>query len=191
MPPDARPRLLIIVASTRPTRAGKAIGDWFTQRAIEHDGFAVEVADLLEINLPLMNEPRHPREQTYTHQHTKDWSARVAAADAYCLVMPEYNHSYTAPLKNAIDYLLKEWQYKPVGLVSYGGISGGIRAVQALKPVLTAVRMVPLFEAVVIQFVATLVDEQKIFHPTDHIERSVTPMLNELARQAPVLRQLR
>jgi NAD(P)H-dependent FMN reductase len=105
--------------------------------------------------------------------------------------MPEYNHSFTAPLKNAIDYLVKEWAFKPVGLVSYGGISGGLRAVQALKPVLSGLRMVPLTEAVVIQFVASLIEDDGHFEPTTSMANSVKPMLDELARQVPVLKQLR
>ena len=118
-------------------------------------------------------------------------SARIAASDAFVFVMPEYNHSYTAPLKNAIDYLVKEWGFKPIGLVSYGGISGGIRAVQALKPVLMGLQMFVLKEAVVIQFVASLIEDDGTFQPTTAVANSVKPMLDELARVNPVLKQLR
>ncbi len=129
-------KLLVIIASTRPGRIGPTIADWFVGQATEHGGFDVEVADLAEIDLPLLDEPAHPATGKYVHQHTKDWSALVDSADAFVFVMPEYNHSYTAPLKNAIDYLNREWAYKPVGFVSYGGVSGGLRAVQAIKPVI-------------------------------------------------------
>ena len=92
---------------------------------VQHGGFEIDFADLAEVNLPFMDEPNHPRFHRYTHQHTLDWSARVEAADAFVFVMPEYNYGFTAPLKNAIDYLHAEWAYKPVGLVSYGGVAAG------------------------------------------------------------------
>src|SRR4051812_1667157 len=93
--PDWRPhmpRLLIVIASTRPGRAGKPIGDWFTGVAREHGGFDVDVAALAELNLPFHDESAHPRTGNYTHDHTKAWSAQVAAADAVVFVMPEYNY---------------------------------------------------------------------------------------------------
>jgi NAD(P)H-dependent FMN reductase len=191
VPEKSKPVLQIIIASTRPGRVGLPVGTWFEQCAIAHGAFTVQVADLAEIDLPFLDEPNHPSQQKYTKQHTKDWSARIAASDAFVFVMPEYNHSFTAPLKNAIDYLVKEWAFKPVGLVSYGGISGGLRAVQALKPVLSGLRMVPLTEAVVIQFVASLIEDDGHFEPTTSMANSVKPMLDELARQVPVLKQLR
>ena len=123
--PADRPRLLIIIASTRPGRVRLPVGQWVTRQAEAHGGFDVGGDDLAEIDLPLMDEPNHSRLRQYMRQHTKDWSARVAAADAFVLVMPEYDHGYTAPLKSAIDYLVQEWQYKPGGLVSYGADGGG------------------------------------------------------------------
>ena len=109
-------KLEIIVASTRPGRVGPSVAHWIESEAAAHGGFdEVEVVDLAEVNLPFMNEPHHPRLGRYTHQHTRDWSAKVAEADAFVFVMPEYNYGYNAELKNAIDYLHSEWQYKPVG----------------------------------------------------------------------------
>ena len=134
------PTLQIIIASTRPGRVGEPVADWFSARARQHGGFELDVVDLAELALPFMDEPNHPRLRRYEHQHTKDWSARVDAADAFVFVTPEYNHSYNAPLKNAIDYLHQEWEYKPVGFVSYGGVAAGTRAVQALKQVVTRSR---------------------------------------------------
>ena len=95
----------------------------------------MSVADLAELDLPFMDEPNHPRLQQYTQQHTKDWSGTVGISDAFVFVMPEYNHGMNAPLKNAIDFLHNEWCYKPVGLVSYGGVSAGTRAAQMVKQV--------------------------------------------------------
>jgi NAD(P)H-dependent FMN reductase len=84
-----------------------------------------------------MDEPKHPRLREYTHQHTKDRSAWVDAASAFVFVHPQYTYGMTAPLKNALDFLNQEWQYKPVGLVSYGGVSAGTRAAQMIKQVAT------------------------------------------------------
>jgi NAD(P)H-dependent FMN reductase len=109
------------------------IGQWVRDRAVAHGGFEVELVDLAEINLPFLDEPGHPRLGQYTKPHTKDWSARVDAADAFVFVTPEYNYGMPGSLKNAIDYLHREWAYKPVGFVSYGGIAAGTRAVQMTK----------------------------------------------------------
>jgi NAD(P)H-dependent FMN reductase len=183
-------KLLVIVGSTRPGRVGRPVADWIVRQATEHGGFEVEVADLAEIDLPLLDEPVHPAKGQYTHQHTKDWSARVAAADAFVFVMPEYNHSYNAALKNAIDYLNREWAYKPVGLVSYGGISGGLRAVQAIKPVVSALRMTPAVDAVTIPMVQSMVTDGT-FEPTDIVAASAKTMLDELVKLAAALEPLR
>jgi NAD(P)H-dependent FMN reductase len=183
-------RLLVVVASTRPTRVGGAVGEWFTESARAHGGFDVEVADLAKLGLPLLDEPHHPRLRQYVHQHTKDWSATVDAADAIVFVMPEYNHGMTAPLKNAIDHLFQEWADKPLGLVSYGGASGGLRAAQQVKQVAQALRMVVAVEAVSIPFVAGHVADGR-FAPPAAVEAAGTAMLDELARLDRALRPLR
>jgi NAD(P)H-dependent FMN reductase len=188
---DSRPTLLIIIASTRPGRVGLPVGEWIRDRARAQGAFQVDVADLAEINLPFMDEPHHPRLGNYVHQHTKDWSARVAAADAFIFVTPEYNYGFTAPLKNAIDYLQREWLHKPAGLVSYGGIAAGTRAAQMLKQVLTTLKIMPLTEAVAIPFVNQLFDAAGQFQPTPAVESSAQAMLDELARVTPVLAALR
>jgi NAD(P)H-dependent FMN reductase len=185
------PRLMVVIASTRPGRVGPSVGHWFAGYARGHGAFDVELVDLLELSLPFMDEPNHPRLGEYTHQHTKDWSARVRAADAFAFVMPEYNYSLTAPLVNAIDYLHQEWQYKPVGFVSYGGMSGGVRAVQMAKLVVTTLKMTPLPEAVAVPFVARLMDDEGDFAPDEAIERSAGSMLDEMVRVQAALAVLR
>ncbi len=174
-------RLLIIVASTRPGRIGRTIGDWFVERAEKHAGFEVDLADLAEIGLPFHDEPAHPASGRYEHQHTRDWSARVAAADAVVMVTPEYNYAFSAPLKNAIDFLHHEWRYKPVGFVSYGGVSGGMRAVQMLKQVVTTLRMIPVADAVTMPMVRTMFGDDG-FAPTEIVEQSAEAMLDELVK---------
>jgi NAD(P)H-dependent FMN reductase len=174
-----KPKLLVIVASTRPGRVGRPVGDWFTKTAIAHGGFEVEEADLQVLNFPLLDEPNHPRLQQYTHEHTKQWSATVNSADAIVWVTPEYNHSFPASLKNAIDYLLIEWQRKPLGFVSYGGIAAGTRSVQALKPVATAVGLVSTNNAVHIAWIRKRL-ENGVLQEDDELNGAATSMLDEL-----------
>jgi NAD(P)H-dependent FMN reductase len=186
-----RPVLQIIAASTRPGRRGIAVARWVEQLAEAHGGFDVELVDLAEVGLPVFDEPNHPRLRRYEHQHTKDWSATVDRADAYVFVVPEYNHSFPASVKNALDYLSLEWADKPAGLVSYGGVSAGLRAATALKPVLAALRMVPVVEAVSIPFFAQFLTDDDEFVPNTELEAGGKAMLDELARLAPVLQRLR
>jgi len=190
-PGSGRPHLLIVIASTRPDRVGFPVGQWIQDQAEMHGGFDVSVADLTEIALPFLDEPNHPAMRQYTHDHTKEWSAVVDAADAFVFVTPEYNHGFSAPLKNAIDYLYGEWQHKPVGLVSYGGVSGGLRGVQMLKPVLAALKMVPLPEAVPIPFVHRLLNEEGRLMATEDMDKAAESMLNEAMRWVLALRPLR
>jgi NAD(P)H-dependent FMN reductase len=185
-----KPVLQVIVGSTRPGRVGIKVADWFYPVAIAHGGFDVELVDLATVALPIFDEPKHPRFGQYEHQHTKDWSATISRADAFVFVVPEYNHGLNAATKNAIDYLHAEWNYKPVGFVSYGGIAAGTRAVQMLKPVMVALRMTPLFEAVNIPFVQQFIDGDK-FVPNDVLEAAAPAMLNELLRCTHALRSLR
>jgi NAD(P)H-dependent FMN reductase len=174
------PKLHVILASTRPGRAGEPIADWFVERAVAHGTFDVELVDLAEVALPFMDEPNHPRLRRYTHEHTKAWSARVDSADAFVFVTPEYNYGLTAPLKNAIDYLHFEWQHKPVGFVSYGGVAAGTRAVQMLKQVVTTLKMVPLFEAVNIPFHTQFIDEEGALSANETMVKAAAAMLDEL-----------
>ncbi len=186
-----RPTLLIVIASTRPVRVGLPIAEWFEGRAVAHGGFEIEVADLAAIDLPLMNETKHPRRREYEHQHTKDWSARVEAADAFVFVHPEYNHGITAPLKNALDYLSQEWAYKPLGLVSYGSVSAGTRAAQMIKQVAVYLKLFTVAEAVSIPFVSRRIGEDGAFVPDEMVEKAADGMLTEMVRLEAALRSLR
>jgi NAD(P)H-dependent FMN reductase len=182
------PKLQIFIASTRPGRAGLPIAEWFHERAVAHGGFEVELVDLAAIDLPMMDEPNHPRLKDYIHQHTKDWSAKVDGADAFVFVTPEYNYGFTAPLKNALDYLHQEWQHKPVGFVSYGGVAAGTRAVQMLKQVVTTLRMLPVFESVNIPFHTQFIDEDGRVQANEVMEQAADAMLDELLRAEGSLR---
>jgi NAD(P)H-dependent FMN reductase len=153
--------------------------------------FEIDVIDLKAVDLPLFDEPGHPMRGEYLNEHSKAWAARVAAADAFVFVMPEYNHSYVAPLKNALDYLHHEWNYKPVAFVSYGGVSAGTRAVQALKPVCTALRMFPLPEQVAIPAFQQFLDDDGVFHPAAGLDESAEAVLAGLLRWTQAMATLR
>jgi NAD(P)H-dependent FMN reductase len=184
-----RPQILrIIIGSTRPGRIGPAFAEWFTQLARDDDRFVVDVTDLADLKLPFLDEPNHPRLGQYIHQHTKDWSMAVTRSDAFVLVTPEYNHGYSAALKNALDFLCAEWADKPVGFLSYGGISAGTRAVQQLKQVVTTLRMVPVLEAVNIPYASGALDESGRVIPDETRELAARAMLDELARLGARLR---
>jgi len=184
------PKLHVIIGSTRPARAGLAIGQWFFGAAQRHGKLDVRLVDLAEVNLPLFDEPRHPRFGQYEHAHTKAWGAVVAEADAYVLVTAEYNYSPPPSLTNALDFVSREWHYKPVGFVSYGGVAGGTRAVQMLKLTVTGLKMMPMMEGVNIPFFTQHM-EDGVFKANETQEKAAVAMLDELVRWADALRVLR
>ncbi|MGD9958392.1 NADPH-dependent FMN reductase [Nocardioides sp.] len=180
----------MVVASTRPGRLGPAVGRWALDAAIAHGSFQVEVLDLAEVALPLLDEPNHPRLASYVHEHTIRWSALVEASDAFVFVTPEYNHGPAASLLNAISFLYREWLYKPVGFVSYGGAAGGMRGVEAIKPVLSRLSMVPVPEGVAITNIRRHVVDG-VFTPESAHPAAAAGMLDELLRWTEALRPLR
>lgn len=185
-------RLQIFIASVRDERKGHLVAEWFERIARDHTGFEIEVVDLAEIDLPLFDEPRHPRLAQYEREHTKDWSARVKQADAYVFVTPEYNHGPPSSLVNALQYLVREWAYKPVGFVSYGGVSAGTRGVEVTKRVVVALRMVPVVETVAIPFFSQYIDEESgTFAPGEIQVKASYAMLTELRKLADALKPLR
>ena len=186
-----RPVLGVVVASTRPGRVGPAVAAWFVREVERHATFSVDLVDLAEVNLPFLDEPNHPRARRYTKDHTIAWSRRVDRIDAFALVVPEYNYAMAATLKNAVDYLHWEWQYKPAGFVSYGGVSAGTRGVQMAKEVLTTLKVMPLPEAVSIPFVGQFLDDDGNVQPNKVMDDAASAMLDELARWEGALRALR
>jgi len=178
---------MIVIGSVRPGRIGLPIAQWV--ESVAKASFEVDLVDLAELNLPFMDEPNHPMKRTYTKQHTIDWSARVEAADAVILVTPEYNHSYSPALKNAIDFLHLEWWRKPVGFVSYGGVSAGTRGVVALEPVVIGVGMVRTGANVELPFGGAQVADG-VFTPQEKESVILLKELAELDRLADALRPL-
>ena len=185
-------QLHIIIVSTRPGRAGLPVADWFVSQARRHGKFALEVIDLAKVGLPLFDEPRHPRLRQYEHEHTKAWSRTIDRADAFVFVTPEYNYGAPPSLVNALDFLVHEWAYKPVAFVSYGGVSGGTRSVQMAKQIVTALKMMPMFEAVVLPFFAQQIDKETgVFAPAKIQEDAAATMLDELLKWATALKVMR
>ena len=178
---------MIIVGSVRPGRIGLPIAEWV--RASADPSWEIDFVDLAELNLPFMDEPNHPSIRKYTKQHTLDWSARVDAADAIIMVTPEYNHSYSPALKNAIDFLGQEWWRKPVGFVSYGGVSGGTRGVVGLEPAILTVGMVRTGATVELPFAGKQVVEG-VFTPSAKEIAVLDKQLEELSGLATALRPL-
>ena len=186
------PKLGVVIASIREGRAGLPVSDWFVGRARQHGRFEIDLIDLKAIDLPLFAERSHPRLQKYEHEKQKAWGARVAAIDAFVFITPEYNYGPAPALLNALDYLYVEWNYKPAAFVSYGGISGGIRAVQMTRLTLGTLKMVSIVEAVTIPFIAQAIDrESGTLTSNEHLEKSATVMLDELLRWTAPLAMLR
>lgn len=185
-------KLHTIICSTRPGRVGPSVAHWFHEFAVRHGGFDAQLVDIADFHLPVYDEAVHPRMRKYEHEHTKRWSASVDAADAYVFVTPEYNYSPPPALVNALDFVYQEWNYKPCGFVSYGGVSGGLRAAQAAKLQMTTLKMMPMVEGVAVPFVASHVDEKTgHFVSNEPIDDSAQTLLNELLRWAEALKPMR
>ena len=183
-------KLSVVIGSTRPGRVGLPIGHWFFEQAKSHGKFEVELVDLKDLNLPLLDEPKHPRLGEYVHEHTKQWSKLIEASDAFVFVTPEYNFSAPPTLLNALNFLYREWGYKAAGFVSYGGMSGGIRAVQMLKQPMITMKLVGIPESVSIQFFAQHL-ENGVFKGSEAHDKASGTMLDELARWTDALAVLR
>lgn len=184
-------KLHTIICSTRPGRVGSAVATWFHGVATEQGAFQCSLVDLVDFNLPVYDEPMHPAMQKYEHEHTKAWSRSVAEADAYVFVLPEYNFCPPPSFVNALDYVYKEWNYKPCAFVSYGGVSGGLRSAQMAKQLVTTLKMMPMVEGVMVQMPWNLLDDAKQFKATDIHRTSGIAMLDELAKWASALKTMR
>jgi NAD(P)H-dependent FMN reductase len=170
---------------------GLPVAEWFQAHAAQHGGFELELVDLYELELPLLDEPAHPRLRQYTKDHTHAWSATVDPADAIVIVTAEYNYGYPAALKNALDFLHHEWRYKPVGFVSYGGVAAGTRAVQQLKQVVQALSMYAITPSVNIPFVQQFLTEERTIEANDVMTQAATDLLDELLHVGGALSSLR
>lgn len=182
--------LKIIIASTRPGRVGPTVAAWIRDVAEAHDAFNVELVDLADVALPFLDEASHPAKQAYEHEHTKAWSKIVGEADAFVFVTPEYDFFPPASVVNAIQVLLLEWKYKPAGVVSYGGVSGGLRSAQELRQLIGNVGMVALPQVVPVPFFPKHIEEGT-FTANEPMQQGAKGMLDELAKWAEALRTMR
>ncbi len=123
-------RIYIVIGSTRPNRIGRQAAEWVLSNLPPSTVFEAELLDLNDWVLPLSDEPEIPAAGIYVHEHTRAWSRKIATADGYIFVTPQYNWGYPASLKNALDHLFKEWNGKPAVIVSYGHHGGGKAATQ-------------------------------------------------------------
>lgn len=139
----------IIIGSTRPGRVGEAVGKWVYELSKSRDDAEFELIDIRDYELPLLDEPEPASGQNYTKDHTKKWAAKIAELDGFIFVTPEYNHSTSGALKNALDYLYLEWTNKAAGFVSYGSI-GGARAVEALRSIMAQFKIADVREQVML-----------------------------------------
>lgn len=183
--------LQVIIGSVRQGRGGASVAEWFVDIAGKDPRFAVEVVDLAALNLPIMDEPNHPRLQQYTHDHTRHFSEIIARGDAYVFVTTEYNYAIPGALKNALDYLGPEWAGKPMCAVAYGGISGAARAVEDLRRVAVALKMIPLVQGVVCPLYAQQRDDEGRFHGNPTQIEAAVDMLTTLADYGAVLKARR
>ncbi|MFE5207764.1 GNAT family N-acetyltransferase [Streptomyces sp. NPDC056600] len=185
-------RVLVLVCSTRPGALGPAVGSWLAEavgaRAAEL-GVELVPVSLADLALPFLDEEREPSSGVYAHEHTRRWSALVDSADGFLVVTPEYNYGMPAAFKNALDYLTREWAWKPMGFVSYGHTSAGTRAVQHAKQVVTTLRLVPLGSTVAIR-IHDAVEDGRV-RPAPALAGAAVGVLDELVRVSHALRPLR
>jgi NAD(P)H-dependent FMN reductase len=171
-------RVAIIVGSTRPGRKADAVAKWVHGIASQRSDAEYEIVDIADFDLPLLDEPVPPSMQKYSKPHTRAWSTRIASFDAFVMVTPEYNHSTSGALKNALDYLYVEWNNKAAGFVSYGS-AGGARAVEQLRLVMAELQVATV-RAQVMLSLFTDFENYTTFKPDARHEKSVHAMLDQL-----------
>ncbi|WP_127504006.1 NADPH-dependent FMN reductase [Actinoplanes solisilvae] len=183
------PKIGIILGSTRPGRNGEAVAKWVLDRAAQRDDAEFDLIDLLDYQLPHLDEPIPPSVGQYLNDHTRAWSERIAGYDGYIFVTPEYNHSTSGALKNAIDFLYGEWNNKAAGFVSYGA-QGGTRAVEHLRLVMGELQVADVRTQVSFGLYADFVD-YTTFQPGEQHEPVLNTLLDQLIAWSKALRTVR
>jgi NAD(P)H-dependent FMN reductase len=182
-------RIGIILGSTRPGRRGEQIARWALDVAKQRDDAEYEIVDLADYPLPHLDEALPPSLGQYEHDHTKAWAATIASFDGFVIVTPEYNHSTSGVLKNAIDYLFAEWNNKAVGFISYGA-AGGTRAVEHLRLIAGELRMADVRQQVIVSLMTDF-ENFTTFLPQEHHVQALTTQLDELVAWSEALSHLR
>ncbi|WP_437646211.1 NADPH-dependent FMN reductase [Sorangium sp. So ce362] len=182
-------KVAIILGSTRPGRNGEAVAKWVHGVAAKKGGADYELVDIKDFDLPLLDEPVSPSMGQYTKPHTKAWAAKIDPFDAFVFVTPEYNHGTSGALKNAIDYLYKEWNNKAAGFVSYGS-AGGVRAVEQLRLVMAELQIADVRAQVTLSLYDDF-ENFSVFKPNPRHEASVGKLLDQLLAWAGAMKTLR
>lgn len=182
-------RIAIIIGSTRPGRNGEAVARWVYEVAAKRSDAQFELVDLLTFNLPLLDESAPPAMNQYSKPHTKAWAAKIDSFDGFVFVTPEYNHSTSGALKNAIDFIYKEWNNKAAGFVSYGS-AGGSRAVEHLRLIMAEVQVATVRNQVMLSLFTDFENFSQ-FKPAAHHEKSVDGMLTQLVLWTNALKSCR
>lgn len=179
----------IIVGSTRPGRKAEAVAQWVHGIASQRTDVTYEIVDIRDFDLPLLDEETPPSYGKYAHDHTKRWSAKIAEFDGYIMVTPEYNHSTSGALKNAIDFLYAEWNNKAVGFVSYGS-AGGVRAVEHLRQIAAELMMADVRGAVQLSLFTDF-ENFSAFKPAELHTKSLNTMLDQLTSWSGAMKTVR
>lgn len=181
----------IIIGSTRPARFGIQPAEWVFELAKKQMDATFELIDLQDLNLPMLDEPVPAVAFQYTKDHTKKWSKMVDETDGFIFITPEYNHGTSAALKNAIDYLAREWGYKPASFISYGADAGGARAIEHLISVTTHLRMYPQSEHLIMPNYWTQMNKDGKFQPSDEQTQQVEKIIENTIFWAKGMKPLR
>jgi NAD(P)H-dependent FMN reductase len=182
-------RIGIILGSTRPNRNGEQVAKWVYDVASRRSDAEFELVDLRDYPLPHLDEPLPPSRGQYQNEHTRQWSDKVASFDGYIFVTPEYNHSTSGVLKNAIDYLYSEWNNKAVGFVSYGGV-GGARAAEHLRLVVGELQMADVRQQVALSLI-TEFENFSVLKPGDYSLAALDTLLDQVVSWSTALAPLR
>src|SRR5260370_11367436 len=182
-------KIAVIIGSTRPGRVGESVAKWVFELAKKCMEAEFELVDIRDFNLRLLNEPVPPSMGQYSQQHRKTWAAKIDSFDGYVFVTPEYNHGICGSLKNAIDFLFREWNNKAAGFVGYGSV-GGARAVEHLRLVMAEVQIATVRNQVALSLFTDFENYTK-FKPAAHHEKSLNQMLDQLIAWSGALKTLR
>jgi NAD(P)H-dependent FMN reductase len=179
----------IILGSTRPGRRGEQVARWVTAVAARRDDATFDLIDLIDYPLPHLDEPLPPSMGQYQNPHTQRWAATIDQYDGFIIVTPEYNHSTSGVLKNAIDYLYAEWNNKAVGFVSYGAV-GGTRAAEHLRLISGELQMADVRTQVALSMFTDFVNFAELA-PSDYQAQALDRLINEVIAWSNALAPLR
>lgn len=179
----------IILGSTRPNRNGEQVARWVLDNASRRADATFELVDLRDYPLPHLDEPLPPSLGQYQGDHTKAWAAKIGSFDGFVVVTPEYNHSTSGVLKNALDYLYAEWNNKAVGFVSYGAV-GGARAVEHLRLVVAELQMADVRQQVALSLI-TEFENFSVFKPGDYNVPALETLFDQVIAWSAALSALR